>query len=82
MKQRFTKTALALAFLPILAMAEGPSAGKPAAQAYNNVTDARLQNPEARNWLSTNVRRRTFSAAASMRFPAMKPARPSHLLRW
>ena len=53
MKQRFTKTALALAFLPMLAMAEGPSAGKPAAQAYNNVTDARLQNPEARNWLST-----------------------------
>ena len=45
MKQRFTKTALALAFLPMLAMAEGPS--------YNNVTDARLQNPEARNWLST-----------------------------
>ena len=48
---RMKHLALALALLPAAAMAEGPSAGK-GVPAYNPVTDARLQNPEARNWLS------------------------------
>jgi alcohol dehydrogenase (cytochrome c) len=41
--------AFALALLPVVAMAEGPGAGK---LPYSPVTDARLQNPEARNWLA------------------------------
>ena len=49
---RMKHLALALALLPAAAaMAEGPAAGK-GVPAYNPVTDARLQNPEARNWLS------------------------------
>ncbi len=45
---RMKHLALALALLPAVAMAEGPAAGK-GTPAYNPVTDARLQNPEARN---------------------------------
>jgi alcohol dehydrogenase (cytochrome c) len=41
--------AFALALLPVVAMAEGPGAGK---LPYSPVTDARLQNPEPRNWLA------------------------------
>jgi alcohol dehydrogenase (cytochrome c) len=47
MKLKLNKIALLVAMLPVMAMAEGPS------MAYNPVTDARLQSPEARNWLST-----------------------------
>lgn len=52
MKLKFNKIALLVAMLPVMAMAEGPSAAA-GGRAYNPVTDARLQNPEARNWLST-----------------------------
>lgn len=52
MTTRIKHLALALAMLPAAAMAEGPSAAA-GGMAYNPVTDARLQNPEARNWLST-----------------------------
>ncbi len=48
---RMKHLALALALLPAAAMAEGPSAAK-GYMPYSSVTDARLQNPEARNWLS------------------------------
>ena len=41
---RMKHLALALALLPAVAMAEGPSAAK-GGMPYNNVTDARLQNP-------------------------------------
>lgn len=49
MKTRMKQLAFALALLPVVAMAEGPGAGK---LPYSAVTDARLQNPEARNWLA------------------------------
>jgi len=52
MKLKMNKIALLVAMLPAMAMAEGPSAAA-GGMAYNPVTDARLQNPEARNWLST-----------------------------
>jgi alcohol dehydrogenase (cytochrome c) len=52
MKLKMNKIALLVAMLPMMAMAEGPSAAA-GGMAYNPVTDARLQNPEARNWLST-----------------------------
>ncbi len=51
MKFNKKQLAIALAFLPVLAAAEGPSAAK-ANLPYSPVTDARLQNPEARNWLA------------------------------
>ena len=49
MRTRMKQLAFALALLPVVAMAEGPGAGK---LPYSPVTDARLQNPEARNWLA------------------------------
>lgn len=49
MKTRMKQLAFALALLPVVAIAEGPGAGK---LPYTPVTDARLQNPEARNWLA------------------------------
>lgn len=48
MKQSIMRVALAMAFLPTMALAEGPAAAK---AAYTPVTDARLQNPEPGNWL-------------------------------
>ena len=52
MKLKMNKIALLVTMLPVMAMAEGPSAAG-SNMAYSPVTDARLQNPEARNWLST-----------------------------
>jgi alcohol dehydrogenase (cytochrome c) len=53
MRLRSKHLALALSLLPAAAaLAEGPSAAKGQAMPYSPVTDARLQNPEARNWLS------------------------------
>lgn len=49
MKTRMKQLAFALALLPAVGMAEGPGAGK---LPYSPVTDARLQDPEASNWLA------------------------------
>lgn len=54
---------------------------------FNKQVKARLLTPalspeSVKSWHSTNGKRRRFSAAVSMRFPATRMARPSRHWRW